>query len=222
MIISPGRRYVFAHAPKTGGTALSLALEARAMKDDILIGDTPKARNRRSRVKTLTARGRLWKHSTLADIEGVLPEDTLRALFVVTLVRNPWDRLVSYYHWLRDQSFDHPAVPLAQTLSFDDFLRHDHTQASFSAETFGRYVTGSDGVERPALFVRLEHLSDDLAPFEAHLGFALSVPHANPSRRPLRYQGMYDSDTRDLVGRLCAGDIARFGYDFQGGNLPQN
>jgi hypothetical protein len=39
MIISPGRGYVFVHIPKTGGTSLALALEARAMKDDILIGD---------------------------------------------------------------------------------------------------------------------------------------------------------------------------------------
>ena len=42
MILSPGRSYVFIHAPKTGGTALALALEARAMKDDIMLGDTPK------------------------------------------------------------------------------------------------------------------------------------------------------------------------------------
>ncbi len=59
MIISPRRRYVFVHIPKTGGTALSLALEARAMKEDILIGDTPKARARRGRVKGLKAAGRL-------------------------------------------------------------------------------------------------------------------------------------------------------------------
>lgn len=55
MIISHGRRYIFVHCPKTGGTALSLALEARAMKDDILIGDTPKAKNRRRRLKEVQA-----------------------------------------------------------------------------------------------------------------------------------------------------------------------
>ena len=43
-------RQVLLHIPKTGGTALALALEARAMKDDILIGDTPKARARRGRI----------------------------------------------------------------------------------------------------------------------------------------------------------------------------
>ena len=47
MILSRGRRFIFVHFPKTGGTALALALEGRAMKEDILIGDTPKARERR-------------------------------------------------------------------------------------------------------------------------------------------------------------------------------
>ncbi|WP_108482586.1 sulfotransferase family 2 domain-containing protein [Oceaniglobus ichthyenteri] len=214
MIISPGRRFVFVHVPKTGGTSLTLALEARAMKDDILIGDTPKAQRRRKRLKGLQARGRLWKHATLADIEGVLPQETLEAMQVVTLVRNPWDRMVSYYHWLRDQTFDHPATALAKTLNFADFLRHDHTQRSFSAEHFGHYVTGSDGAERPALFIRLEHLAQDLRPFEAHLGFSFDMPHYNSSRRPGGYRALYDSDTRDLLGRMCARDIARFGYRF--------
>ena len=50
MILSRGRRYIFVHAPKTGGTSLALALEARAMADDIMLGDTPKAKKRRRRL----------------------------------------------------------------------------------------------------------------------------------------------------------------------------
>ena len=118
MIISRGRRYIFVHIPKTGGTSLAVALEARAMKDDILIGDTPKARQRRGRLEGLTARGRVWKHMSLADAEGIVSADEMAAFFVVTLVRNPWDRMVSYYHWLQGtKSFDHPAVRMAQGAS---------------------------------------------------------------------------------------------------------
>jgi hypothetical protein len=54
MILSRGRRFIFVHIPKTGGTALSLALEDRAKKDDILISDTPKARARRKRLQETT------------------------------------------------------------------------------------------------------------------------------------------------------------------------
>ncbi|MBV1927325.1 MAG: sulfotransferase family protein, partial [Rhodobacteraceae bacterium] len=118
MILSSGRRYVFIHIPKTAGTSLALALESRAMKDDIMLGDTPKARRRRHRVKGMLTRGRLWKHSTLADIEGLVDQDVLNGLYVFTLVRNPWDRVVSYYHWLREQQFNHSLVALAQTQNF--------------------------------------------------------------------------------------------------------
>ena len=130
MIISRGRGYVFVHIPKTGGTSMALALEARAKKDDIMLGDTPKARNRRRRVKDVRSSGRLWKHSTLRDAEGLISAAEMRDLFVLTLVRNPWDRLVSYYHWLKEQRFEHPAVDLARALSFSEFLNHDHTKAS--------------------------------------------------------------------------------------------
>lgn len=103
MIISHGRNYIFVHIPKTGGTALSLALEDRAMKDDILIGDTPKGIQRRKRLAALTPKGRLWKHSTLCDIDGIVTPSELSEMFCFTMVRNPWDRMVSYYHWLTEQ-----------------------------------------------------------------------------------------------------------------------
>ena len=216
MIISPGRNYIFVHIPKTGGTALATALEARAMKDDILIGDTPKARRRRKRLGPLrdAAAGRVWKHATLADIEGMVPGEVIEGAMIVTLVRNPWDRMVSYYHWLRDQEFDHPAVRLARAVGFSEFLHDQGVQASISAHPYGRYVAGRDGRECAARFIRLEHFAEDAAEFEAHLGFALTLPRVNVSTRDRDHRGYFGASERAIVGRICAEDIARFGYEF--------
>ncbi|MEQ3624315.1 MAG: sulfotransferase family 2 domain-containing protein [Celeribacter sp.] len=215
MIISPGRGYIFVHIPKTGGTAMALALEARAMADDILIGDTPKARRRKRRLEGLNARGRLWKHSTLADISGLISEAEIAEMFTFTLVRNPWDRMVSYYHWLRVQRFDHPAVQLSRDLPFGEFLAHPHTGASLQQGPYGSYMRRADGVEHCAAFVRLEALEQDLAPVRRHLGFPLSLPAGvNASTRRGDYRGYYDDKSAELVARLCASDIARFGYRF--------
>jgi hypothetical protein len=215
MIISRGRSYIFVHIPKTGGTALSLALEGRAMKDDILIGDTPKARRRRGRLKDLSPAGRLWKHSTLADIDGVVGADELDAMFLFTLVRNPWDRMVSYYHWLRDQNFDHPAVGIAKGSDFAGFLTHPFTRESIRNAPYGSYLRDAAGRERPVHFIRLEHLDEDLGALEAHLGFALTdIPHANRSDRRADYRSYYSDDLADRVAELCREDIDRFGYRF--------
>lgn len=215
MIISSGRRYIFVHIPKTGGTALALALEDRAMKDDILIGDTPKALRRRKRLAGAKAAGRIWKHSTLADIEGFVPDDEVRRAFVFTLVRNPWDRIVSYYHWLRVQDFDHPAVAVAQSQSFSGFLNHPQTRASIAAAPYASYMTLPSGQERCDLFIRLEHLDRDIAPLEAHLGFALTpLQRFNASDRDRDWRPYYNSADAALVGQICAADISRFGYAF--------
>lgn len=215
MIYSPARRFVFIHIPKTGGTALALALEARAKADDVLVGDTPKAVQRRGRQKALKGAGRLWKHSTLADLDGLIADP--EGLFVLALVRNPWDRMVSYYHWLRGQSFAHPAVGLAKTHDFSGFLNHPHTRTSISLWPYGAYLRDARGVERATLYARLERLDDELAPFEAHLGFRITpVARANTSARPADWRGAYCDADADLVGALCAEDIARFGYTFDG------
>lgn len=217
MIISRGRRFIFVHIPKTGGTALTLALEARAMKDDILIGDTPKARARKGRLKGVKTAGRLWKHSTLSDIQGLVTPQETAEFFTFTLVRNPWDRAVSYYHWLRDQSFAHPAVGLAKTHDFAGFLAHPQTRTAFALWPASAYLRDGQGQERASAFLRLEHLNDDAAALEAHLGFRLDpLARANLSDRAVDFRRYYTPASADLLAEVCAEDIARFGYRFDG------
>ncbi len=212
MILSPGRKYVFVHAPKTGGTAMALALEGRAMKDDIMLGDTPKALKRRRRLKDVQTRGRLWKHSTLADIDGLVP--SLDGLFAFTLVRNPWDRMVSYYHWLKNQRFDHPAVALAGQMDFAEFACAAQVRASMQASPARFYMTDAAGQERCDLYIRLEAVETDAAPLWDHLGFALELPHVNASTRDADYRSYYDDAARVAVQEACAEDIKRFCYSF--------
>lgn len=214
MIISPGRGYIFVHIPKTGGTAMTLALEARAMRDDIILADTPKGRNRRRRIQGAPAAGRLWKHSRLADIEGLLSEAEMAASFVFTMVRNPWDRLVSYYHWLRAQRFRHPAVGIARQHDFAAFLRHAHTRATLRANPAAAYVRLPSGAEHCRLFLRLEHLEDEIAPLATHLGFRPQLRRENASERARDWRAYYSDADAGLVAELCAEDIARFGYGF--------
>ncbi len=212
MILSLGRRYIFIHIPKTGGTSFASALEGRAMADDILVGDTPKARRRKARLSQFTTHGRLWKHSTLADIDGLPGTDRLDDMFLVTLVRNPWDRLVSYYSWAKGQTFNHPAVAAAKSLTFKDFLRDKPVCAALQRSPARTYLTDATGTARQALFARIEHVDDDLTPFWDHLGFRLDLSHLNRSDRGKDYRDYYDDALKSHVRHLLAEDIDRFEY----------
>ncbi len=216
MIISRGRKYIFVHIPKTGGTSLALALESKAMKDDILIGDTPKAVKRRKRLKGVATSGRLWKHARLRDVYGLVTQAEIEAYFVVTIVRNPWDRAVSYYHWLQDQSFENKAVALAQTLDFSAFLNHPHIVEAFRQSPYSSYVRDEAGVERCDLFLRLEDLAKGVEQLQTALDIRLPVlEHVNQSSRKRDWRGYYNDADAGLIARNCAMDIARFDYRFE-------
>ena len=214
MIISLGRKYIFVHAPKTAGTSMALALEGRAMKDDIMLGDTPKAIKRRRRLKEVKTHGRLWKHSTLTDIDGLISPEQLNDLFAFTLVRNPWDRMVSYYHWLKQQSFAHPAVTLAKSADFQAFVCAQHTRDTFRNTPAQHYMTDINGQERCDAYIRIEHFDQDVTDLSDHLGFDLNLEHVNKSTRREGYQSYYNAESQKSVCESCAVDIERFGYSF--------
>ena len=215
MIISPARRYIFVHIPKTGGTSMALALEARAKPDDILIGDTPKAKARKHRLEGLDCAGRLWKHSRLADIAGLADAEPLEEFFVFTIVRDPWDRVLSLYHWLRSQTFSHMSVERATSLSFSDFLGDPQIAAMLSHDPVRAYTTDVTGRDRANVVLRLEAIETDLRPVEAHLGHKIGpLPHANRSDRPQDTRAAYDTESAEMVARYFAEDISQFGYRF--------
>jgi len=172
------------------------------------------SRGRRGKVKNVQTAGRLWKHSRLADAEGLISRDEMAAMFTFTLVRNPWDRIVSYYHWLKTQSFDHPAVRLAQSKGFSGFLNAPQTQTSLRANPYASYMRDGAGAVHADHYIRLEHLTQDLAPLNDHLGFAVDVPVANASARPRDWRGFYTESDAERVADVCAADIAAHGYEF--------
>ena len=79
-------------------------------------------------------------------------------MFTFSLVRNLWDRMVSYYTWRKAQSFTHLAVTFAQSMGFSTFLNADQTRASVLQNPYASYINET------VLFLRIGQLADDLQP----------------------------------------------------------
>ena len=147
------------------------------MRDDILIGDTPKAKASQVTAERLARCGAAsGSTARVPDMAGVVDP---AGMFVFTLVRNPWDRMVSYYTWLQSQSFHHPAVKLAKAQDFSGFLNDPHTQISAAAQPLmpatSRLTPISFG---SSIWSRI------LAPLWKHLGFQLGIPIDQPIGAP--------------------------------------
>ena len=102
MLISHTKRFAFIHVPKTGGCSVKLALEQFA--DDVLRYRPNRWLDRCGIHVNYFAPWpfkRFRTHTPAAILQRELPPDVYADLFTFAFVRNPWDLLVSSYHFLR-------------------------------------------------------------------------------------------------------------------------
>lgn len=213
MIISPSRKFVFVHLPKTGGTAFTLAYEDIARRDDLLFGDTPKAQRRQRGFHRRTGK-RLGKHATVTQAAEVLPDLNLSRFTVATIVRNPWDRMVSFYAWGRAQSFDHPMIEAAKALPFGEFLQDPRVTRSFTAHPTQSYLTLAADTLPPHI-LRHERLAQDCTDLTEVLGRPLPpLQRVNSSEREEDYRRAYTDATAALIPPLFPFETGALGYAF--------
>ena len=76
-------------------------------------------------------------------------------------------------------------------------MHHPDVWRPLQASPYRSYVQGPSGSDHCNLYVRLEHLTLDVAPLEEHLGFRIDVGHVNASARDKDY-GYVQMISRDL------------------------
>ena len=158
-----------------------------------------------------------------ADWYQVLDPDKFQRYFKFTFVRNPWDRAVSAYAYLRQGGS--PAS--AEDARWSQFINHYQSFDEFVCD----WMT-PDTITRNALFTpqveflkniygqiemdfvgRFETLIADFDNIAARFKSAGTLPHLNSSRNQ-PYQSLYTDQSREIVANLYKADIDAFGYTF--------
>jgi hypothetical protein len=127
--------------------------------------------------------------------------------FKFAFVRNPWDRAVSQWFW-RSKTEPRP--------TFADFLRSKQMRSMNKRGVEVYCIKGKPIVDR---LCRYERMAEELAFLSERLalGRPLELPDAKRGFRKdrRRYSEWYDNDSRDLVARMFADEIALTGYTFE-------
>ena len=152
-------------------------------------------------------------------------EDFSRRAFKFSIVRNPWDRLVSAFHYLKHVPIGSEDAEWANRYfsvhtSFAGFLsalenpmfrafvttwRHFMPQWYFLCDRSGR--PGTD------MIIRFENLEQGTRVIAERLGVPFTMARTNASPRR-DYKAYYTAEGSDIVGRMYRKDIEVFGYDF--------
>jgi hypothetical protein len=200
-MISFQKRFLFVHIPKTAGNSIQSVL--RNYSEDEIVA----LRGEQDGIERFGLRNpnyKIKKHSTLAEYREALGEDRFRRLYKFTCVRNPWDRMVSYYFTPTQQvkALDRKEFRkiISKALSVGDYLR--------------LYKGEADSFGNVDYIMRFENLAEDFRVVCAALGIRpVPLPRYNRSSRE-HYSKYYNNELRELVRKRFAPEIERFGYTF--------
>ncbi len=140
-------------------------------------------------------------------------------LFTFSVVRNPWDRVVSMYHYRRKI-----AGSIPETWSFRDyvFALAEATPKTeyfkFQGYRFGNsdFLLGDNGEILVDFIARYENRSLDLDFIGRRLNMdSFKDVHINKGKpKYAHFSEFYDVDTREIIQKLYSKDIELFDYKF--------
>lgn len=186
---------------KTGSTAIEHAL---ADHDDRWARQLLRFRYSLGRPEVI------FKHARPSDIRDIVGERLWDATFTFCFVRNPFDRLVSLYHYHQQRRADRH--PLASALPFEEWLAAGgsgsaaRSQVAFVTDDAGRQVVDYVG--------RFEHLEADFATVCDRIGIAARLDRVNSSAHR-HWSTYYTPRARAIVEERFAEDLRHFGYGFE-------
>ena len=201
-MISFQKRFLFVHIPKTAGNSIQSVL--RNYSEDQLVA-LRKEQDGIERFGLRNPKYKIRKHSTLREYRDALGEEQFRKLYRFTCVRNPWDRMVSYYFTptQRPESWDRKKFReiISKAVSIEDYLRLNENE--------------EDPFANVDYIIRFENLADDFRGLCNQLDISpTTLPQYNRSTRG-HYSKYYDGELREFVRTRFAADIERFDYTFE-------
>ncbi|MAH67200.1 MAG: chondroitin 4-O-sulfotransferase [Phycisphaerae bacterium] len=193
------RGAIFVHVPKCGGSAIG---------------------------KSLFGTDKVG-HLSLRQYRVMYGARDFERLFRFAFVRNPWDRLVSAFHYLKDGGVNEYDARwfdknLAAFEDFGTFVR-EWVRGRELGKTYWHFVPQHDFLcienGRMALdfLGRLESVEEDLSRLVEMLGVDPVAPlvRLNPSKRRRDWRSYYDDSTAAIVEEAYAEDIRLLGYTFE-------
>ncbi|CAA0122743.1 Uncharacterised protein [Halioglobus japonicus] len=155
-------------------------------------------------------------HLSAQQVCELLGEQPFSAMFSFGVVRNPWDRCLSAYYYLRDKPF-HPLHKTASSLSFEAFVQamesgeipHMGQQALWLCDKQGKLLVN--------FCARVESINKDMARVNDTIGLHGRSFQARTNvseKRDRSYRNHYTDKAAETVSRLMQLDIELFNYTY--------
>jgi hypothetical protein len=229
LIVSHKYKLIFIHTSKTAGTSIDIALSKFCGEGDIVTTMLPEDEEIRTKLgycgpqndiiprsnydlsawykliikrKTPKFRG----HISAKKTRGYLGKEIWNSYFKFCVVRNPWDRMISYYYWRNNRE---PGK------TFEEFL---NSKRPLKLKRDGIDLYTIDGEIAVDMVCRFESLEEDLEKVRIRCGLPekIALPNAKGSHRKDRrgYREILNKEQAEKIRELSSKEIALFGYEY--------
>lgn len=188
MFIPKHRKIAFIHIHRTGGTTITQLLKKMKHPTNVIIA------------------GHFHFKKIHEDFDHYDDD-----FFTFSFVRNPWERLLSWFLFFRQQT--------PQRLNFQHFLEQldgyqDYDSGDFMTNQVDYLTPGDDGKEVDFIG-KYENFQTDLEHvFEILQIPVFEIPVLNGTSKPF-WTDYYNETTKKMVAGMCEKDIDTFKYNFQ-------
>ena len=207
MILSHRHRFIFFAVPKTGTHAIRFALRAHLGEADEeqvqLFVQIAMPYPDIARI--------LHGHIRWNEIRAVVSPEVWDGYFKFAIVRNPWERFVSYCAFMSRETGRFAADPRATMHAVLDSPEH-RQRIVFRPQH--EFLCDADGATMVDFVGRHETMQDSYDTICARIGLpGTTLEKVNTSAHG-PWRDYYDESLKARVADVYARDIALFGYDF--------
>jgi hypothetical protein len=136
--------------------------------------------------------------------------------FKFTIIRNPWDRMVSFYHYhkekILDNKFPTKTWKYIKNLNFSEFLKSNKFQSWALRNNITDYITYNKKTYID-YYINFENLEKDFEIIKKISGKCGKLNKVNKSNH-LNYKKYYDEKNKEIISYLFNEEINFFNFKF--------
>lgn len=212
MILSHKKKFIFIHVPKVAGTSVTQSLEVYNSRPYHLrpylmlpyyIGYFPRISS-----------GFFHFHVAAKNMKKKLPPVIFNNYFKFAFVRNPWDRMVSSFHYVRKHE-EHRVYPYVKDKNFKEYLRWRlYNNDVETLYTQSHFVMDEEGNQIVDYIGKFENLQENFDFICQKIGIdQIELPVVNKTKHNA-YRDYYDEETKYWIEDYFREDIKNFQYEF--------
>ncbi len=193
-MISYSKKFIFIHINKTAGTSIEKALCEYGQKRTV---------SKENNDFKMSKQSQHFNYKEYREFLGADYDD----YFKFTVIRNPFDRVASYYYG---------GNAISNELNFSDWIVDRYQNKNF--QDFERMYSDYKhwiGDEKMDLILRFENLSSDFEILKEKLNLDCELGFHNVTKHKKHYSKYYNEKTKEIIQNFFSDELKKFNYKYE-------